>query len=519
MKHRQFWTLSLVVALATALPAIAADEKLGKLLEPVLMAPQFKPAHWGILVVDLASGAMVHEVNADHLFAPASTTKLYSVAAALTTLGADYHFRTPVYRRGEVDANGGLHGDLVLVASGDLSFGGRTDPSGHIAYTDSDHTYANGNNKAVWTNPDPLAGLEHLAHEVAASGIKRVLGDVLVDDRLFERAESTGSGPRRLSPVLVNDNLVDVLVTPTQPGRPASIAYRPQSQAVTVDAQVETIKNGGKPAIRISSAGSGRIIVRGQIPGGHAPVLRVAEVEDPASFARALFIEALTRAGVALTASPLTVNRSDRLPAPEAVPSLPKLTELTSPPFAESVRLILKVSHNLHASTLPLLLAAHQGKRTLAEGLRLERDALARLGVPVETISFGGGAGGSNADWTTPRATVFLLRAMAKRPDFAVYDAGLPVLGEDGTLAHAVDANSPARGKVHAKTGTYYVDNGLNGRALLTSKALAGYLTAASGRRLAFSLVVNNVHLGDSDEADRIGRVLGRICEILYSAL
>jgi len=49
-----------------------------------------------------------------------------------------------------------------------------------------------------------------------------------------------------------------------------------------------------------------------------------------------------------------------------------------------------------------------------------------------------------------------------------------------------------------------------------TSKALAGYLTTASGRRLAFALYLNNVHLKSSDETTRAGQTLGRICEIAY---
>ena len=41
-------------------------------------------------------------------------TKLFSTAAALDTLGADYCFQTPIYRRGDVDASGVLKGDLIL---------------------------------------------------------------------------------------------------------------------------------------------------------------------------------------------------------------------------------------------------------------------------------------------------------------------------------------------------------------------------------------------------------------------
>ena len=44
---------------------------------------------------------------------------LVIIAAALAAFGADYKFETPVYRRGEV-VEGHLHGDLILVAKGDL---------------------------------------------------------------------------------------------------------------------------------------------------------------------------------------------------------------------------------------------------------------------------------------------------------------------------------------------------------------------------------------------------------------
>ena len=92
--------------------------------------------------------------------------------------------------------------------------GGRTGPDGTLLFKDDDHTYAGGNSASDIVPADPLAGLDHLAREVQAAGIKHVTGDVIVDDRLFETAESTGSGPRRLSPIVINDNVVDVLVSP-----------------------------------------------------------------------------------------------------------------------------------------------------------------------------------------------------------------------------------------------------------------------------------------------------------------
>lgn len=506
-----------VLALVVAVAPAAAGERLESEIGGVIYAPEYKQAHWGILVVDLASGDTVFELNADRLFAPASVTKLYSTAAALDGLGADFCFETPLFRRGEVDSEGQLKGDLILVASGDLSLGGRTVADGRIAFTNSDHTYANGNDKGELTAPDPLAGLDALARQVAQAGIKRVRGEVLVDDRLFEKDSGTGSGPRRLTPILVNDNLIDLVITPGEPGKPATVTWRPQTAMVQVDARVETVAAGGEVSTTIRGGSGHNLILTGRIPAGQKPLVRVYEVPDAAAFARGLLIEALGRAGVAVDASPLAEQPATALPPRDEVARLPRVAVFTSPPFSESARLILKVSHNLHASTLPLLLAARNGKRTLAEGLRVQHDFLGRLGLDVETISFGGGAGGSSADYVTPRATVQLLRAMHGRPDGVLYRAALPVLGDDGTLFDAVGPESPARGKVQAKTGTYFWDNVMNKRVLLTSKALAGYMTTAANRELAFALFVNHVHLDKAADTARVGKTLGRLCEVIYA--
>src|SRR5262249_7078227 len=155
----------------------------------------------------------------------------------------------------------------------------------------------------------------------------------------------------------------------------------------------------------------------------------------------------------------------------ESYAKLGRVAVFRSAPFSEVAKVTLKVSHNLYASTMPLLVAAKHGKRSLADGLKLQRKFLAEQGVDVSTISFGGGAGGAGADQVTPRAVVQLLRALEKRPDYKAFEAALPVLGVDGTLVD-VGRKSPARGAVRAKTGTYYWYDVLNGRYLLTSKSL-----------------------------------------------
>lgn len=495
---------------------VFAEETRDARLRELMSLPRFKTARWGLLFVDLETGETVLERDPDQLFIPASVTKLYTVATALAELGADHRFVTPIYRRGNIDANGRLVGDLILVAAGDLTMGGRTTEKGEIAFTDNDHTYANGSSDTQLTQPNPLAGIEELARQIADLGITRVQGDVLVDDRLFEKAESTGSGPSRITPILINDNLIDVTITPTADGEPAQITWRPQTDAVRIETAVTTVGAREKMSLTMRDLGDGRFYVAGRIPAGHAPVVRVFEVPDAAAYARTLLIEALARRKVVVEAPRLAGNDALRLPSPDQYQGLPITARLESPPLSEEARLVLKVSHNLHASTLPLLVAAKHGQRTLGDGLRRQHEFLVKAGVDANSISFGGGAGGARADHVTPRVTVQLLRHMKTRPDFEVYHRALPSLGVDGTLAKSVDATSAAWDKVHAKTGTLSWDNVMNGGTLLTSKALAGYMTTAKGRSLAFAAFVNNVHLRDGIEARTIGRDLGKLCEIIY---
>ncbi len=513
-------------ALFAVLPAASLHgaETLEARIEAVLKTPGYQSGHWGLLVVDVKTGKTVYERNADQLFCPASVTKVFSAAAALAELGADYRFETPVVRRGTIDDSGTLRGDLILVGRGDLCLGGRTGPDGSLVFVDDDHTYAGGNPRSNVVAGDPLAGLDHLAREVFTSGVKVVEGEVLVDDRLFEPAHGTGSGPTRISPVVVNDNVVDVIATPApQAGEPADVRLVPGTAFVVADVDVMTVVGSEPATLEVRPAGPRRFSVRGKVPVGHAPTVRIYEIEDPASFARTLFIETLRKRGVRVEASSVSDNPpQSRLPARGTVAGLPKVAEYTSPPFREYLRVILKVSHNLHASTLPLLIAAHHGEVTLTQGLAREGALLKGLGVAPESVSFGGGAGGSRSDLVTPRATVTLLRSLAVRPDFPAFEAALPVLGRDGTLARSVTHDSPARGHVRAKTGTFWVENGLDGKSVLTSKALAGYMETAKGRTLVFAIFVNNVPLDASgskayDATAAAGRLLGKLCEGFYA--
>ena len=147
-------------------------------------SPQYANSRWGLMTYDFKTGKQELVMNERQFFIPASTTKLFSMSAAWNTFGPDHRFTTPVYRQGSV-AGGNLTGNLVLVASGDLTMGGRTKPDGTVDFTNLDHADANAIPGATLTPENPLAGIDMIAKQVKDSGVTHVSGDVVIDDRLF----------------------------------------------------------------------------------------------------------------------------------------------------------------------------------------------------------------------------------------------------------------------------------------------------------------------------------------------
>ncbi len=156
-----------------------------------------------------------------------STTKLLTVGTALATLGPGYRFRTPDHRTGPLH-DGTIDGDLVLVASGDLDLSGRVGHGDTLTFANYDHSYGAGDSAAAAVPGDPLAVIRELATQVAMSGVSRVHGHVLVDATLLS---SRGLGERPTddrSPIVVNDNVIDVTVRPgDREDKPPSVMISP----------------------------------------------------------------------------------------------------------------------------------------------------------------------------------------------------------------------------------------------------------------------------------------------------
>jgi dihydroorotase/N-acyl-D-amino-acid deacylase len=495
---------------------------LAQRIHGVLSRPEFAHANFGIEFYSLDAGTVVYALNADKMFVPASTTKLLTEGAVLAKVGADHRFHTRIYRTGPLDSKGRLKGDLVLVASGDPNLSNRIRPDGTLAFVDHDHSYSG---PAV--DGDPLAVIKQLAKDVAAKGVRKIEGRVLVDTALFPDGPREGGTNVVLSSIIVNDNLIDLALTPgAKSGDSANLDSSPKTSYVNFVNLVTTAAKDTKAAIDfadpvVTSSGAISVTISGALPVDSHAVTAAFPVPSPTHFAQTVLQEALTAAGI-------EINSSKRATPPDFVSYLPlysaenELAEHVSPPLSEEIKVTLKVSQNLHAGIGPYLLGAliaKNSKDPLSAGFALERTFLQDAKLDLSGISQGDGAGGDWADLFSPDFMCRYLTHWTTRPDYATFFNSLPVLGKDGTLA-AIQPNSPAAGHVFAKTGTFGSEDKVNGKLMLNGKGLAGYVTTARGQKLVFAAYVNHVALpADPNAAQSIvGQALGEIAAAAYDA-
>jgi len=334
--------------------------KLEARIQEIMHRPEYRNARWGMKFYSPDTKQVIYSINSDQLFQPASAVKVFVAATAFSALGPDYRFHTPVYRTGPV-IDGVLKGDLVLVAGGDLLLGGRVQPDGTLALPEPDHSY-DMHPDAVPVPGDPLRSIREIAGQVAAHGIKRIEGRVLVDASLFREAkgEAGGTGKFTVSPITINDNLVDVIVTPgSREGEPGTLRVSPETSYVKVINQTKTTAASAAPTSGMPQMGPGAlrfgdevtnadgtqtVTLTGNISLGSRPALRAYRIPEPVRFAQSVLAEALREKGISAEVDLLATPDYQTLSTFYTAKN--RLAEHISPPLSEQVKVMLKVSSN-----------------------------------------------------------------------------------------------------------------------------------------------------------------------------
>lgn len=517
--------LLVIVLLATQLAAAAEgksaskgeSKSLASRIDKILSQADVARGMWGIEAVSLTTGKTVYSQNSEKLFTPASNTKLFTTAAALALIGPDYKFHTTVETMAPLDKYGRIAGDLVLVGRGDPNISGRVLPY----------------NMKTERRMPALSALDGLADQLVQKGVKYIDGDVIADDTYYA-FERYGEGWAQddlvwewgapVSALTLNDNVIFVSIMPAdRPGEKAFVSINPYAEYYRIDNRIVTTPPGTGPRkIFINrEPGSNQLTLWGNIPSDDVGANEALAIEDSADFAAKVFQSMLEKRGivvygkaharhnelanlntVTVTATAQAAGGGER--AVQSMHPVPMvLASYESQPLSQDLRVINKVSQNLHAELMLRLLGREKGTAgTIEGGLEVLRGFLNQAGIRGDEYVFFDGSGLSRQNLVTPHAIVKLLTYATSQPWGETYRDTLPVAGVDGSLSDRFKSSAQLQGRVQAKTGSLGHVN-----------CLSGYAETEKGERIVFSIMANNHTLNSRRALETIDEIVAALVQ------
>ncbi len=442
-----------------------------KVLKEVVNNNNFKPAGFGFLAIDSKTGQVIAQYNPDKALRPASNQKLISTATALELYGPDYKFETKLEYTGTIDTiTRVLHGNIIIKGGGDPTLGSK-----YFEAT-KDHQFL-----TQW-----MDAVKHL-------GIDSVAGGVMADARIYSRdivpvswswtntGTYYGAGACGLS---IFDNYYTIYYhTDSVIGDTAKIIkIVPEVPYLVFDNQVVGDTVSDDESDILGGMYCNMRYLRGKIPLNDT-VKEKGSLPDPAYFAAYELEKTLREAGIRFKEKPTTIRlleleKKNMSGAPKIITTTysPPLSEIITQTNVHSINLFAE--HFLDLSGLKLIGRAQT---------ELDAEAVMNFwkekGMDIQGMALTDGSGLSQYNAVTPRQMVFLLNYMKHNsPYFDVYYHSLPVAdsGHRGTMDE-IFTGTPAEGNLRAKSGT--IDR---------VKAYTGFVTSRSGRKIIFSMMVNN---------------------------
>ena len=419
--------------------------------------------------------------------------KIYTTAAALDLLGADYRWRTSVYADKQPDAGGVIDGDVTLF--------GRGAPDLDSYRKD---------------------GLASLADQLYQRGVRQVRGNIVGDESFF-RGELYGLGWQwndlqwyfgaEPSALTVDENSLELRIAPgNKVGAAATLTLNRASNYLHLINNTITGERDAPTTIGINRGLSDLDIrVWGDFPVGGRPFTAYLSVPNPARWSATLFKEALVTRGIKVDGEARSrdfrVAESEKFDPQKAI----EMAQENSAALSEIVRHTNKASDNLYAELILRTLGKERGASAPDPDPRRHRERgddeagtavvkswLDRNGIATDDLAIRDGSGLSRLDLVTPEATARLLLAIARTNSASAFHDSLPTAGRDGTLRDRLVSSS---GRLVAKTGT-----------LTYTHSLSGYATTPGSEILAFSIFCNDA-TGQGNPVRVIDQIAGLLVQ------
>jgi serine-type D-Ala-D-Ala carboxypeptidase/endopeptidase (penicillin-binding protein 4) len=428
----------------------------------------------GFALRDLGSGRELAADGATHAINPASNQKLITAAVALSELGPDYRYHVGVLGK----IQDGVAPRLVLRGNGDPTF----------SYEE----------------------LRAFVERLVALGLKRVAGDILVDQSAFDQRYTPPAFDQQpnewaafrapVSGVALDRNSTTLHVFPTEPGQLARVEFEPPGY-VSVQGDVRTEKGKKRDKVGLTMKPRGLWLsaqVSGYIPEGSPVVHITRRIENPEIYAGVVLKRALSAAGVEVVGEVKQGGQDEQV----------ELVGRDSIKLSELVQLLGKASDNFYAETLfKTLGAVKRGLPGTAENAaEVVKAWLALRQLNDEGLKVTNGSGLYDANRVSARTLTRLLEMAYLDPAISKpFQEQLAVGGLDGTLRTRFFALRNRR-SVHAKTGT-----------LNKVTALSGYVFGPDqDTGVAFSIMVSGVS-AHAEIRQRMDALVLEISDTLWS--
>ncbi|MCH8149576.1 MAG: D-alanyl-D-alanine carboxypeptidase/D-alanyl-D-alanine-endopeptidase [Planctomycetes bacterium] len=488
-------------AVAAILVAAPAHAGIARAIDAALASVPHARTHVSACVIDVQNGANVYDRNADTALIPASSMKVFAMAAALIELGENFEFETVLARDGN---------NLYLIGDGDPSLG---------------------DEKLCKRRGDSVTGaFERWADRLVSSGVTRVSGDLVFDGSIFDHERFNTTWEEKdldnwyAAPVgglNFNDNCVDVTLHPSATsGELVSVTVSPRCSIIEI---ANKCKSGGKgPPVLRHAFDSFQYKISGRCPKRwpFGPV----SFPDPEMLTADVLRTVLRDKGIVIEGR---IRRDRVRQADGSLPPGLAIVATYTTSIADILNRAGKNSQNLFAEALMKRTGYEWLKRKGVQdprggwvpGRQAVVEMLDDAGIDIGGFAVADGSGLSRENRCTARQLAGVLYWMSKRPEGALLCNSLSVAGVDGSLEKRLQ-HSP--GVVFGKTGTMrgvrtlcgYIMPHTNDETADASPHTADGSSSSNKPRFAFCIMFN----GYPGASTPYREIQDRICHALINA-